>query len=428
MAKNPTTKTITRKQQSRLDRETKQRTVLFYGAIAVAVLVIGVLVYGLLDQLVFQQNRAVAKVESEKITVKEFQSRVRYSRYNMVQNLNQLEQYKQVFSFSADYFDQQIQQIVAQMNDANGLGELVLDDMIDQKVVEQQAAKMGISVSDAEVDKALQEAFGFYANGTPTPAPTVEPFATATLNAQQKALIPPTSTPEPTATLAKPAATATEIPPTPTVDPSIPTSTPFPTATPYTEEGYKQSYSEYLTKVQDEVEFTEAELRSGFRYQLLVEKIKEQVAADVATTEEQVWARHILVASVEEAKVIQEKLKNGEDFAKLAADFSTDPGSKDFGGDLGWFGRGMMVEEFENAAYALTEIGQISEPVQTQNGWHIIQLLGREERPLTADQLEQAKTVKYQEWLDARKAEMKIEKFDIWSSVVPTEPALPAGY
>lgn len=88
----------------------------------------------------------------------------------------------------------------------------------------------------------------------------------------------------------------------------------------------------------------------------------------------EVHARHILVKTKEEADAIIKKLDGGEDFQKLANENTTDPSGKTSGGDLGFFGPGQMVPEFEKAALAL-EIGAYSkEPVQTQFGWHIIKV------------------------------------------------------
>ncbi len=111
---------------------------------------------------------------------------------------------------------------------------------------------------------------------------------------------------------------------------------------------------------------------------------------------EQVEAQHILVrvdanASAEEKQkaqkrigMIQERLKKGESFASLAKQFSEDPGSKDKGGNLGYFSRGQMVKGFEDAAFA-TQPGETSPPVQTSFGWHLIHVLDRkapEKQPL----------------------------------------------
>jgi len=98
----------------------------------------------------------------------------------------------------------------------------------------------------------------------------------------------------------------------------------------------------------------------------------DKLVADFQPTEE-IRASHILVPTEEEAKAVKAELDGGADFATLAKEKSIDPGAAN-GGDLGFFGKGMMVAPFEAAAYALTDIGQVSEPVQSQFGWHVIKL------------------------------------------------------
>ena len=83
---------------------------------------------------------------------------------------------------------------------------------------------------------------------------------------------------------------------------------------------------------------------------------------------------HILVQKQSEALSVLERIKNGEKFGKLAKELSIDSGSAKRDGNLGYFGRGKMVKEFENAAFNL-QVGQISEPVKTQYGYHIIKRL-----------------------------------------------------
>jgi peptidyl-prolyl cis-trans isomerase C len=101
--------------------------------------------------------------------------------------------------------------------------------------------------------------------------------------------------------------------------------------------------------------------------------------------EQEVHARHILVESEAEAKDVAERLKKGEDFATLAKEKSKDPGAED--GDLGFFTRGQMVKPFEEAAFAL-DVGQISDPVQSPFGWHIIKVEAKRDQPLpTFDQV-----------------------------------------
>jgi peptidyl-prolyl cis-trans isomerase C len=95
--------------------------------------------------------------------------------------------------------------------------------------------------------------------------------------------------------------------------------------------------------------------------------------------EQEVHARHILVETEAEAKDVAERLKKGEDFAALAKEKSKDPGAE--GGDLGFFSRGQMVKPFEEAAFAL-DVGQISDPVQSPFGWHIIKVEEKRDQPL----------------------------------------------
>jgi len=84
---------------------------------------------------------------------------------------------------------------------------------------------------------------------------------------------------------------------------------------------------------------------------------------------------HILVQKQSEAIAILDKIRQGEKFGKLARELSVDSGSAKRDGNLGYFSRGKMVKEFETAAFNL-EVGEISEPVKTQYGYHIIKRLG----------------------------------------------------
>jgi peptidyl-prolyl cis-trans isomerase C len=103
--------------------------------------------------------------------------------------------------------------------------------------------------------------------------------------------------------------------------------------------------------------------------------------------EDEIEARHILVDTEEKAKELYDKVSAGEDFAKLAEANSNDPGSKADGGKLGFFSKGQMVKEFEEAAFALKK-GEVSKPVKTQFGWHVIKIEDRRPKPLpTFDQV-----------------------------------------
>ena len=132
---------------------------------------------------------------------------------------------------------------------------------------------------------------------------------------------------------------------------------------------------------------TQQDLRDILRQQLIIKKavdatihvsdkqLSDYLAQNHAVLDQpaQVQARHILVSSLPTAQMIEAKLKSGGDFAALAKQYSTDPGTKDKGGELGFFTRGAMVKEFSDAAFSM-KVGQISQPVHSPYGWHVIQV------------------------------------------------------
>ncbi|MGG6432606.1 peptidylprolyl isomerase [Anoxybacillus sp. D401a] len=122
-----------------------------------------------------------------------------------------------------------------------------------------------------------------------------------------------------------------------------------------------------------------------------------------------VKASHILVDDEKTAKEVKAKLEKGEDFAKLAKEYSKDTGSAQNGGDLGWFGPGKMVEEFEKAAYAL-KVGEVSDPVKTQFGYHIIKVTDKEEKKSFDEMKEEMEYEVKKSKLDASKVQSKLDQ------------------
>ena len=437
MAKLPNQNFVSKKHLARLDKERIQQRYLVTGAIVIAAVVLMVVLYGILDQTVFKTMRPVAKVGSVNVTTGDFQKQVKFDRYRMIEQLGQMTNNPVYLQFFGSY----IQQIQAQLESPQAMGQQVIDTQIENILVEQEAKKRGITLSQAEWDEGVQEAFGYFANGTPTASVTPSAFSTETLSPLQMTLLPPTSTPGPTHTpevqvsptgpapteAATPATTATEAPATETTAVSLtPAVTETVTLTPtaYTTQAYLKTFDDYAAKIKD-LGISKDDLRQFIRQQLLREKVYEAITKDTATTADQVWARHILVATEDEAKAVIDHLNKGEKFDDLAKELSTDS-SKDQGGDLGWFGKGKMVKEFEDVVFTL-EPGQISQPVKSQFGYHIIQLIGHEEaRPLSADEISQAKQKAYKDWLDTAKKADDVKTYDTWTAIVPTEPAIPA--
>lgn len=146
------------------------------------------------------------------------------------------------------------------------------------------------------------------------------------------------------------------------------------------------------------------------RNQLLGNKVRDAVTKDVPQTAEQVHARHILVQTVDEAVKAAKRVDGGEDFAKVAREVSKDITTAKSGGDLGWFPRGLMAPEFEQVAFSLP-LKQTSSPVQTQFGWHVIQVMEKDPaRKLTDTDWQRLRQDRFENWLDQQRDAAKIKR------------------
>jgi len=374
MAKRPTqTEFLTKKQLSRREQEQRQRRILFVLLGMTAAAVILVLAFGVYQEYIAKPASPVATVSGKSIPTREYQVMVKYRRFELANQVSMLQSQLSTLDptvegqeFLVQYFQQQIQQLQTQ-NISLALD--VLDDMIDNELIRQEAAKRSIEVTAEEVQTEVEKVFGYERN-------------------------PPTPTP------------------TPTMTAEGPTPTPEPTAQRMSREQFDKNYSEYTLALRRQVGMSEDALRRLFEGDVYRRKLGEAIGAEVPTTEEQVHARHILVETEDEAKKALDRINAGEDFATLANELSVDTSSQD--GDLGWFPRGQMVSEFENAAFSL-EPGQISQAISTTYGYHIIQVLERDSNRLLDDYvLEQRKSSAMDTWLTEQRAADTVKRF--WSS------------
>lgn len=479
MANTPKPKHISRRRLARqVERRRRRRTILLI-SIGIAVVVLAAVAYAILYPTVIVPNQAVARVGSESITTRDWQTEVRYQRLSLIR---QYQQYYQIYqSLGMDPASQSITaQIQSQLNDPTTLGNSVLDQMIDDIVIKNQAAQAGIKVTQADVDQAMQAAFGYFPNGTPTPTITSSPFVTSTLNPTELFLVSPTPTvtgtatptgsPTSTATLtptvtatlpasetpggtastsgsktpaetstatasptpthtATPTATATPTP-TPTEVPSATaTLAPTFTPTPFTLAGYQGLVATFVSSASEQglPGFTEADIRKIIEAQLYRQKMTDYINRDVSDVQDEVWARHIVLSDQASAQAALARLKSGEDWTKVCAQVSIDSATKDTGGDLGWFPKGIQDAALEKTAFSLS-VGQISDPVQTAAGWEIIQVIGHESRPLDTNMLAQLKASEFNNWLTGAKAKVTITKYDYYSQRIPSEPVLPTPF
>jgi foldase protein PrsA len=178
-----------------------------------------------------------------------------------------------------------------------------------------------------------------------------------------------------------------------------------------TEAGIAEDIEKYLKTeklLEPRIDLKEEDIKAYF------DENKDQFAQ-----QEQVKASHILVEDEATAKEVKSKLDEGEDFADLAKEYSTDASNAESGGELGYFGKGEMEAAFEDAAFSL-KANEISGPVKTDYGYHIIKVEDKKEakEAVYEDSKEAAKKAlfdermqtEYYNWLEEKKEEYKIEK------------------
>ena len=159
-------------------------------------------------------------------------------------------------------------------------------------------------------------------------------------------------------------------------------------------------------------DITAEEYREQVRTNHVAQRVQMQITADIPDVLEHVHARHILVATQEEAEAILVQLREGADFGTLAQTYSLDVSTRDRGGDLGFFPRGLLLApELEEAVFALAP-AQISDVVHSDLlGYHIVQVLEREERPTDEQNLELIRTNQISLWREQLWAGATIERF-----------------
>jgi parvulin-like peptidyl-prolyl isomerase len=442
---------LTRKEE-RLRQRDRERHRLLYTTLGIAIgAALLLVVVGIVYQLVVVPNRAVAIFGAEEIAARDFQKRAKLEQSSLQNQLLQYSQMEQQLG-NQGFFATQINRLEATLSSPFALGQQTLDRMIEERVVEREAAARNITVTDEEIEEALREeianARGLVtvaqatataqagADATATAAlwtPTPEPAADARAAVTATAGITATEEVTGAAALTETGAITEEATPTPMPPAAIITDTAL-------SEGL-QSLEESISSVSG---MTLDEYREIIRVRLLGEKLAEVIGEEPPTAmSQEVHARHILLSEItptpeptpvpegeptpeptptatplpegaptpaptpaprtrDEALALatdlRERLEAGEDFAALAEEYSDDAGSAVQGGDLGWFGRGQMTGPFEDAAFSLP-IGQVSEPISTTFGIHLIEVQERRQN--------------FEAWLQEQVTALQVERGDV---------------
>jgi parvulin-like peptidyl-prolyl isomerase len=427
--------------RSRAEREAQTERII----VLVTSVVIGVLVVGLLGIFIFQQfiapNLTVATVNGQNITVAEFQERVRFERVLHIQRLNNVISFYQQLGQDPNQLLQQ-EPYATWWNELRlpeQMGNRVVNDMVNDLLVRTTAAEMGITVNDEQVQQAIDEFFGYdsplpFINGVQiTPTATTVPSLTPTPLVSRTPSPTPTITSTPTLTPTATLIPTTGFTSTPTIEVTA-TWTPAPTLEPTVQtdnqriDDFNTALTGFYEMLVTETGMSYADIRTYFETQALRKLVCEAVCA-IGETATYAHIRHILVATEEEANQVIASLNAGESFADLARAVSTDTGSGAQGGDLGWAPISQYVtdyvDEFATASRDAA-LGSIVGPIQSQFGYHVIQVLEREERELDDQTLQTARDKALDAWFTGRRAPesgVSIATYaNIWSSYVPDEP------
>jgi peptidyl-prolyl cis-trans isomerase D len=430
--------------RSKAERERmwQQRVVIVTGVL-VALSVI-VLLAAILYEQVIVPRQAITTVNGEDISTRDFQERVRYMRWLTAQQL------RNYYFVTGD--TQTVSQYAEQLRNAVQFGSPILDEMEEEILIKDEAKRRGITVDTAAVNKQVDQYMADQVGLTLPQDETATPTLTPTVTLTPLVSPTPSSTPVPTDT-PTPLPTPTgqseeESTPGPTATPTIePTITLTPTATATLEPNQIQATidteaDDFYTAATDNADVNRDVVRDVFYYDALRQALVDDMGKDLPTEELQVNARHILIsfdpntpagqqpppptdeqkaAAQARADDVMQALQDGEPFADLAKAMSNDTGSAQNGGELGWASPDNYVGAFADTVTE-SEIGAIVGPIETEFGYHIIQVLGREVRPLTEAEINSRRQETFQNWLNEAKANADIKRNENWIERIPDQP------
>jgi hypothetical protein len=348
-------KKVVRRRRSRVEQERRMRQYVIWATAVVGVLVVGLVVYGLLApqiETAIAMHKPVAIVNGVEITLGDLRDRVRY--YERLQGPLQPE-----------------------------LVEYVLDELIQEELVRQEAARRGIAVTPEEVQDRIERQFGFHRTPpTPKPTPTAALMPT----------VAPTLTVTEVPTLASP---STPVPPTPT---------------PMTEEGFQKKYDEYLKTIG----VSDALFRSEFKTRMLREALLNDFGKGIPNTADQVQLRYLQVVSETQASELLNALVGGNrDFESLKEEASGV-------GDLEWYPEAILSvdvsQEVAERAFALeTGTGIFSQTVVTDYGatsYYIVEVVDHQVREVDETMRDRLAQQAFDEWVDGQMALVERLEYD----------------
>lgn len=370
IAKSGRISTHVLRRQSRTFRERRQRWLIFLAVAATILAIFSVPAFGYWREVIAKGGEPIAEVNGNSISTETYAKTLGFNQLLIRSQITRIQgRLAQIAEDESDGAEAQRQILRLQFDNLRrsvaSVEQDTLDGLIEAQLIRDEAARREISVNPPAMDYALRQILG-PTPGSFQPLPAID------------GVDDPDEQPDPSqAALVEAQATLSDI----------------------IGESVFLSPADFRTLVQEPT--------------ALRELLRQIFELETPTSSEQVRARHILVDTEEEANSVIERLSAGEGFAELASELSKDTSNKDQGGELGWFPRGIMVTDFEEAAFSLPA-GQTSDPIRTPFGFHVLEVEeGPIKRELDPTMLEQIRARRFDQWLNSQTGpdSLNVERF-----------------
>ena len=381
-------KSVNRKDAIRYKKDEKIQRNLTLIAIAIAALIVIILSYGFVTEVIIKPQKPVAQIGDVAITVKDYQARVRHERLLLYgqtltyqEQLTQLDTTDENEAAFAQQLQMQLDSLEQQLDSEMAVifGGQVLDRMIEEELVRQEAAQRGLTADQNEITKYIEQMLGYD---------------------REAAAVAETETLTETAEI-----TETQIQPT------------------ITEAEYQERYTNFKNNYLERSGLSEEAFRSVLEAELLQAELREQLGENIEAEAEQVQAAYFSASTEEATQALKARIDDGETIEDLIAELNEDEDDNTIAGELSWYPRGAVFSQIGSEVEAVafdTPVDAASDPViGADERYYVLYIQGHETRPLSDSLLWQRESEKYDEWLGEQKQD-KVERME-WQSVTPDD-------
>jgi hypothetical protein len=366
----------TRKQIALGRKEARQNRIILISVLVLVLIVLAVMAYGIIQELILKPDTPVATVNGADIRLSDYQSFVTFNRYNDYLSISNLQNYLDQLnaspeenSFLISFYQQQLTQIQSALTTVS---DSTLDELIDDALVQEKAQQERIAVTDVQVQTAIDD----YVRQSAFPS-------------------------------AQETTTSTE---------SLPTATPIPQSL------LDKTYNSILGSMH----LTDKAFRTVVRHSLLRGEVQDLLATQVPTTGLILDVQLIKTETQTETLAAKQRIENGEDFAVVAKEVSTDTLTAESGGAVGWVAAGQLSDRYGAALESFVFAQQVGTlgVVESNGMYYLVRVVDRNENgPLPEQVLSSRQNSALSDWLAERKAspDVKIERL-LQPDQVPPDP------